>query len=128
MAITLAIFSGMLVALSLYGVVLPLKLTALVRCFMVGPGLLGAVAARLLLAVLLWFSAPVAHTPTTFKFLAILVVVVAVALPLVGAERVLKLIEKMASWPSFAIRLQCVLGVAFGAFLLWSVSPGLGAA
>ena len=128
MAITLAIFSGMLVALSLYGVVLPQKLTALVWRFMVRPGILGAVAARLLLAVLLWFSAPLAHTPTTFKFLAILVLVAAVALPLVGAERVLRLIDKVASWPSLAIRLPCVLGVAFGAFLLWSVSPGLGVA
>ncbi len=128
MAITLAIFSGLLVALSLYGVVLPLKLTALVRRFMVGPGILGAVAARLLLAALLWFSAPVAHTPTTFKFLAILVLVAAVALPLVGAGRLLKLIDKVASWPSLAIRLQCVLGAALGVFLLWSVSPALGAA
>ncbi len=128
MAITLAIFSGMIVALSLYGVVLPLKLTAFVRRFMVGPGIFGAMAARLLLAALLWFSAPVAHTPTTFKILAVLALVAAVVLPFVGARRLLKLIDKVASWPSLAIRLQCVLGVAFGAFLLWSVSPGLGAA
>ena len=124
MAITLSIFSGMLVVLSLCGVVLPQELTALVRRFMIGSGILGAVAARLVLAVLLWFSAPVAQTPATFKFLAILALVAAVALLLVGAERALKLIDKVASWPSWAIRLQCVLGVAFGAFLLWSVSPG----
>ena len=128
MAITPAIFSAMIIGISLYGVVLPLKLKALFRRFMVGPGVWGAVAIRLLMAVLLWFSAPVSHTPTTFKVLALLALVVAVALPIVGTVRLLKLMDRVASWPPMAIRLQCVLGVAFGAFLLWSVSPGLGAA
>ena len=128
MAITLAIFSTILIAISLYGVVLPLKLTVLVRGFMVGPGVWGAVAIRILLAVLLWFSAAVSHTPTTFKVLAVLALVAAIALPMVCVVRLLKIIDRIASWPPMAIRLQCVLGAAFGAFLLWSVSPRLCAA
>jgi hypothetical protein len=128
MAIALAIFSAMIIAISLYGVVLPLKLTGLVRRFMVSPGIWGAVVIRLLFAGLLWSSAPISHTPTTFKVLALLVLLAAVALPIIGAGRLLKLIDRWASWPPIVIRLQGVIGLAFGAFLLWSVSPGLGAA
>jgi hypothetical protein len=128
MSIILAIFSVILIAISLYGVVLPLKLTALVRGFMARTGVWGAAAVRLFLAVLLWFSAPVSHTPTTFRVLALLALVAAVVLPIVGSVRLQKLIDRVASWPQIAIRLGCVIGVAFGAFLLWSVSPGLVAA
>lgn len=126
MAITLAIFSAMFIALCMYGASLPDKLIELVRSFMSGPGLWAAVAIRLLLAALLWLTAPISHTPTTFKVLAVLVFVAAVILPIIGTYRLVKFIDRLASWPRLAIRLQCLLGVAFGAFLLWSVSPGIG--
>ena len=95
---------------------------------MAGPGVWSAAAIRVLLAGLLWFAAPISHTPITLKVLALLALLAAVALPMIGAARLLRLIDRVASWPPMVIRLQCVLGVAFGAFLLWSVSPGLGAA
>lgn len=128
MAIALAILSIVILALSLYGVLLPRKLVALVRGLLAGPGFWSAVAIRLLLAVLLWFSAPASHTPTTFKVLAVLALVAAFALPIIGELRILKLIDYLASWPTMAVRLQCVLGLAFAGFLLWSVSLAIGAA
>ena len=127
MVIALIAFSAAIVALSLYGVVLPQKLIALVRGFMAGPGVWGAAAIRVLLAVLLWFVAPVSHTPVTFKILALLALIAAVALPIIGASRLIKLIDWIASRPPLAARFQCLLGVAFGAFLIWSALPGLGA-
>lgn len=126
MSIALGIFSVVLIAISIYGVVLPLKLTVFVRSFMTGPGVWGAVLVRLLMAIILWFSAPVSHTPIIFKGLAFLALMAAVLLPIIGAPRLIKLIDRLASWPPLVIRLQCLLGVAFGVFLLWSVSPGLG--
>jgi len=128
MTVALAIFSISIIAMSIYGVVQPSKLTALVRRFMISPGVWGAVAIRLLLAWLLWFSAPFSHTPLTFKILALLTFLAAIALPMIGAARLMKFIDHLASWPPIAIRVQCLLGVALGAFLLWSLSPGLAAA
>ena len=125
MTTALTIFSAMLIAMSVYGVVLPLQLTALVRRFMVGPGVWGASGVRILLAGLLWFSAPLSHTPTAFKVIALLALLSAVALPFVGTARLLRLIDHIACWPPWIIRCQCLLGVAFGAFLLWSASPNL---
>ena len=90
---------------------------------MAGLGLWVAVIARLILALLLWFSAPFSHTPVTFQVLAILALVAAIALPIIGVQRILKLLDWVASWQQLAIRLWCLLGVGFGGFLLWSISP-----
>ncbi len=126
MSIALAILSVILIVMSLYGAVAPDKLTTLVRGFMTRDGVWFAVAFRVLLALLLWFSAPVSHTPMTFKALALLAFVAAIALPCIGSQRLLRIIDYVASWPPLAIRFQCLLGAAFGGFLLWSASPGVG--
>ena len=129
MAIALAIFLVVIIVLSMYGVLLPYRLVRLVRGFMTGGlGLLVAITVRLLLAALLWLTAPVSYTPTLFKAVAALMLLAAVTLPLVGLPRLIKLIEHVATWPQWAIRLQCFLGVAFGGFLLWSISSAIGAA
>lgn len=123
MVIALAIFSLVIVLLSAYGVFHPSNLTSYVRGFMTDLGLWVAVVARLILALLLWFSAPLSHTPVTFQVLATIALVAAIALPTIGTQRILKLLDWVASWRQLAIRLWCLLGVAFGGFLLWSISP-----
>lgn len=125
MTIALAMLSVLIMAMSIYGVVQPRKLMELVRRFMINPGVWGAVAIRLLLAGLLWLTAEVSHTPITFKVLALLTLLAAIAMPMVGAARMMKFIDYVAAWPPIAIRIQCLLGVALGAFLLWSLSKGL---
>jgi len=125
MTVALALFSALIIAISIFGVVQPLKLTALVRRFMISPGVWGAVVIRILLAGLLWFSAPFSHTPLIFKVLALLTFLAAIALPIIGAPRLMKFIDYMASRPPIAIRFQCFLGAALGAFLLWSLIRGL---
>jgi len=115
--------------MSLYGLLFPRKLTALVRWLMVdvGPnfGLWLAVLVRILLAALFWLTAPVSHTPTIFRVLALLALTAAVSLPIMGTERLVRLIDRVTAWPSLAIRSWCLSGVAFGVFLLWSISAAL---
>ena len=129
MAVALAVLSIVIVVLSAYGVVLPHRLVGLVRGIASG-GLVVwvGVAVRLLLAALLWLTAPVSQTPAGFKVLAALFLLAAIALPLVGRLRLERLLETLASWPPWAIRLPCLLGIAMGGFFLWSISPAIGAA
>ncbi len=129
MAIALAILSVVIAVFSVYGVLLPHRLVGLVRGIMSGGlGLWSAVAVRLLLAALLWFTAPVSHSPTLFKALAALAFIAAITLLIVGRPRLERFIEYLASWPPWAIRLPCVFGLALGGFLLWSISSAIGAA
>ena len=89
-------------------------------------GIGGAVAARFLLAALLWFSAPVSSTPAGCRILALLMIAAAFGALMVGTHRALGLIDRMAGAPPVVTRLPCAIGLAFGAFMLWSVSPAIG--
>jgi hypothetical protein len=108
-----------------YGVVRPLRLAALVQRFLNKFEVGGAAVIRVFLASVLWFSAPASHTPTAFRVLAAIMLTSAVILLVIGRARLQKLIDWVTTWPPTAIRLQCLVGVAFGAFLLWSVLLGL---
>jgi hypothetical protein len=123
MTAALAILSILIIALSLYGVLLPHRLIGLARGLMQGrSGLWIAVTIRLLLAVFLWFTAPVSHTPAFFRILAVLMLLAVAALFIAGRSRLNQFIAHIASWPTWVIRLQCLLGVVLGGFLLWSIS------
>ena len=125
-AFVLAILSVLIGALFLYGLLLPRRLIAVVRRFMAGPGPGGAVATRLLLAALLWFSAPVSSTPTAFQSMAVVVLVAALVPLALGTAGMLRVMDRMADWPPVATRLPCAAGLALSVFMLWSVSPAIG--
>lgn len=128
MAIALAILTAAFIVISTYGVLLPHRLIELIRGSTSGQlGLWSAVTARLLLAALLWLTARLSRTPTLFAILAAILVLSAIAHPIVGRARLRRLLELLASWPLWAIRVPCLLGVAMGGFVLWSISPAIGA-
>lgn len=126
MPILLALVSITIVVLSLYGIFLPEKLVTRVRSFMAGRhGMVTAIGVRLLLAALLWFTAPDSQTPTIFRVFAIITLAAAVVFPFVGIDRIRKLIDYVAGWPKWALRLDCLLGAVLGLFLLWSIWPAI---
>ena len=122
--IGLVVIAALIVCLSSWGVLSPARLASFVRTFMHRPGSMAfAVGIRVVLAAALWTTAPGSHTPVTFKVLAGLAVAGALGIAIAGSERISRLLDYVASWPRSAIRLQCLLGVAFGLFLFWSGSP-----
>ena len=125
-AIVLFGVSILLGAFFLSGALVPRQFIALARRFMTGPGIAGAVGVRLLLAFLLWFSAPVATTPAAFRAVSVVVFVAALLIPFLGAAAIVRLIDRIACWPPIAVRMLLSLGLAFSVFVLWSVSPAVG--
>ena len=91
-----------------------------------GPGWVAPTAVRLLLAALLWLSAPVSATPATFQGMAVVVLVSALIRLMLGRAAMSRTLERMASWPPLATRLPCAAGLALCAFMLWSVSSAFG--
>ena len=122
----LAVVSGLLGALFLLGVLNPRWLVMLARRFVGGTGVGGAVAVRLLLAALLWFSAPVASTPTTFRALALVMATAAVGALVRGKDRAARIADRMAGRPALVVRLPIAIGLALCAFTLWSISSAIG--
>lgn len=125
-AIALAVLSVLLGVVFLGGVRRPRRFIERARRFAAGPGPAGAAAVRLLLAALLWLSAPVSATPTTFQGMAVVVLVSALIRLMLGRAAMSRTLDRMASWPPLATRLPCAVGLALCAFMLWSVSSVFG--
>ena len=122
MPIALAIFAVIIVVASAIAVVFPSELLNYVHDVIAGSGLWWAASTRVLLAVLLWFSAVASRTPITFRVVAILALASAVFIVVIGSEGLIHLIDWFSSWPLWGVRIPSALGVAFGLFLLWSIS------
>ena len=122
----LAVVSALLGVLFLLGVLSPSWLFMIARRFIGGTGAGGAAAVRLLLAVLLWFSAPVASTPTAFRALALVMVMAAAGALVLGKDRVARLADRMAGRPPAVVRLPIAIGLALCAFVLRSISSAIG--
>ena len=123
MPIALAVFAVFIAVGSVSAVIFPSQVLTLATEFVAEPGgIWWAAAIRLVLAVLLWFSAPVSRTPATFKVMAGIVLIAAIIIPIMGSERMLMLLAWFDSKPLWVVRVPSVLGVALGAFILWSVS------
>lgn len=127
MAIAVAAFGLLITSLSAWGITNPVGLINLVRGATGKPFMYLAVGSRILLAMLLWFAASSARHPMAFKVLAIIALIAAVGILLVGKERILKLVEWVAHKPASLQRSWIFLGVGFGLFLLWEVWPQVGA-
>ena len=126
LAHVLAVVSALLGALFMVGVFDPRRLIAVARNLLGGTGVAGAVGVRLLLAGLLWFSAPVSLNPGAFRVLASVMLVAALSALVLGTDRLARLVDRMAGWRPVFVRLPIAVGLALCVFMLWSVSPAIG--
>ena len=126
LAHVLAVVSALLGALFMVGVLDPRRLIAVARNLLGGTGVAGAVGVRLLLAGLLWFSAPVSLNPGAFRVLASVILVAALSALVLGTDRLARLVDRMAGWRPVFVRLPIAVGLALCVFMLWSVSPAIG--
>lgn len=124
MTLILAFVSVVIACMSLFGMAAPARILAVVRRAADRGGLWLASGVRVVLAVVLWFSAGTAHTPMTFKVLAVLALVAAVVLLAIGKAGLMRILDHVGAWPMAVVRLWFLVGLAFAGFLLWSSSPG----
>jgi len=114
------LFGAVIVALSLWGLVVPARVLAMVGSVMsMARGMWIAVGARVVLGVALILAAPQSMFPTVFAALGWIALVAAVVLPLVGRARVAALLTWLERMPSPLVRLWLVVGVVFGAVLIY---------
>lgn len=120
--IIVLIFAAMILALSAWGLVVPVRLLAMVRGVMEHErGMYVAVLIRLILGLALLIAAPGSRYPLFLYYLGWFALVAAVGLALIGRGRVLRFLGWFDSMPSFAIRLWLLGGIAFSAFLVYAL-------
>ncbi len=85
-------------------------------------GIYFAVVVRLLMGAALIVAAPVSNFPVVFEVLGWIAIVAAVALILIGRERMAALIAWFVRRPTWLMRLWLLFGMAFGGFLIYGIT------
>lgn len=114
----------LIVGLGLYGLAAPTALIGFARSVVTSKGLWIAFVFRLMLAAALYLSADAARTPMTFRVLAAVTAIGALAIPVLGQSRATAMIEWWSGHGDLFVRAWSLIAIALGAFLVWSSASG----
>ena len=123
--LTYAIIQLFVIAIGLaciYGLAFPQKLMSQVDAiWQKKSGMYIAISVRLILGLHLIAIAPFSKFPIVLKLLGYLAIIAAIAIPIIGRERIDKLLKWFEQSPHYIIRLWLMLGLAFVGFLFYAV-------
>jgi len=121
--ITILVIGVTIIVLAGWGMLAPEKLMTFVTTAVDQPwGIYIAVIVRLVMGAALIVAAPASPFPVAFQVLGALAIVAAVALALMGRQRVRRFIAWWSErFSASIIRLWLLFGMAFGAFLVYGV-------
>ena len=118
--IVVQVFGALILLGSLFGMVAPKSLMAVVRRVAANSaGLAFAVGIRIVLGAALLTVARVSSFPTTFTVLGWIAILAAIGVLIMGQGRMSRLVDRVARWPPSAIRIALAAGALFGAFLIY---------
>ena len=122
--ISLLVIGVTIIVLAGWGIFAPEKLMTLVTSAMDKSwGIYIAVVVRLVLGSALIIVAPASKFPIVFQVLGVIAIVAAIALLLMGRERMRRFLAWFSErFSTPMIRLWLLFGVAFGGFLVYGVS------
>jgi len=119
-SIVVQVLGALILALSLWGMVAPASLIALVkRVSRHSAGLSLAVGVRIVLGAALLTAAQVSGFPAIFTALGWIAILAAIGLLILGQSQMRQVIGWVARWPSGAIRVALVFSLLFGVFLIY---------
>lgn len=116
-----SVVSIFVAGMGVLGLASPARMVSFVSRWQSKTGLWVAFIVRLAFGISLWLVAPTSRAPVVLQVLAVVSVVSAFVLPLVGVSR----FKSMLSWwssqsPGF-MRVWLAVAVVVGVFILWSV-------
>jgi hypothetical protein len=120
-AVIVAAVSIFVVVMGLFGLVSPAGMAAFVLRWRSKAGLWTASIGRLVFGVALWLVAPASRTPIVLQVLAVLSLVSALLLPLIGVSRFESILSWWARQSPVFIRSWSAMAAVLGVFLFWSV-------
>jgi hypothetical protein len=116
-----SVISIFVAGMGVLGLISPAKMVSFVSRWQSKTGLWAAFIVRLAFGISLWLVAPASRAPVVLQVLAVVSMVSALVLPLIGVTR----FKSILSWwfsrsPGF-MRVWLAVAVVFGVFILWSV-------
>jgi len=116
-----SVVSIFVASMGVLGLVSPAKMVSYVSRWQSKTGLWAASIIRLAFGISLWLVAPASRAPVVLQVLAVVSVVSALVLPLVGVSRFKSILSWWSSRSPVFIRVWLAVAVVFGVFILWSV-------
>jgi hypothetical protein len=80
-----------------------------------------AIGVRFTLGVALLVAAPESLTPKVFFVFGYLSLIASIALPLIGSQKVIQLVQWIQKWQVYTVRSWLVFGAAFDAYLIYAI-------
>ena len=120
LSIMVAVIGALIVMMGLIGMLMPTVLMALLDRWQGVKRLWLAVVVRLVMGVMLLTAAAETRFPTVVTAIGVIAVVAACAIPLMGYERLDRLVSWWIRRPPLVISAWSVLAVLFGGFLVYA--------
>ena len=122
MTILIALFGLMLAAACLWGIITPRHMIdTIIRFWNKPSGLWLAIGIRVVMGVLFILAAPQTRFPDFFVIFGYLLLIAAAIIPLVGKERLTRVIMWFTNIPMGAVRAWLLMGLAFAVFIVYGV-------
>lgn len=119
MTVLVALLGALAVLLGLVGLVRPDRFRVMFTGMDSQTRFVLAIGIRLAMAGLLWWLADELRHPHVMRVLAVIALIAAVALPIMGRERLDKLIGWWLSRPDSVLRISALFAAGFGAYLVY---------
>jgi hypothetical protein len=118
-----AIIGVVIAGVGVIGVVAPALLLNLGKSLLSANGLYAIAAVRVALGLLLLFVARFSRTPRTLRVIGVVIIINGLVTPLFGVERSEALLNWFSTQGLPFVRVMATLAIAFGAFIVYAVSP-----
>jgi hypothetical protein len=116
-----SVVSIFIAGMGVVGLVSPAKMVSFVSRWQSKTGLWVAFIVRLAFGISLWLVAPTSRSSVVLQVLAVVSVVSALLLPLVGVSRFKSILSWWSSQSLAFTRVWLAVAVVLGVFILWSV-------
>jgi uncharacterized protein YjeT (DUF2065 family) len=119
MTVIIAALGALIVVVGLVGLVQPDRFRSMLRALDSQPRFRLAVVTRLVMGALLWWLADELRHPYVMRVLAVIAVLAAVGILIMGRERLDRLVDWWLSRPDGLLRGSVLLAAVFGAYLVY---------
>jgi len=118
-----SVVSIFVAGMGVLGLASPTRMISFVSRWQSKTGLWVAFIIRLAFGISLWLVAPTSRAPVVLQVLAVVSVVSALVLPLLGVSRFKSFLSWWSSQSPAFMRVWLAVAVVLGVFILWSVVP-----
>ena len=124
MRIAVVLVGIAIACLGMIGVAAPSLLLDLGRSLLTESGLYAVAGVRVAFGLLLFFGARRSRLPQALRVIGVVIIIAGLATPFFGVERSAAAFESFSSHGLVFVRVVAMFAVAFGAFVVYAMSPG----